>query len=250
MLLEKLPLGKTLEIFVDREDYRYRLVSKVEDTNPYRVCVTAIASNGKYFEFHSDDKIQIVYRDEEIMWEWDNVKAGLAKLGNDPVHYFQIVDKGKTFNRRNAYRVKILEDVLFGYYVVPQSKKKFSDPQEPVFHYDMTEEELQIQKEKYSRPIKVHGMIKDVSENGAGIYCDSPLEVGDEIFFDIPSSYGNLSVKAQIIRIAKVEIKSSKYKFYYGCVLTQTDRKLLRYIFDLQREILRKQKAKEDGYYR
>ena len=29
MLLEKIPLGKTLEIIVEREDYRYRLVSKV-----------------------------------------------------------------------------------------------------------------------------------------------------------------------------------------------------------------------------
>ena len=48
MLLEKIPLGKTLEIIVEREDYRYRLISKVEDTNDRRVCVTAIASNGRF----------------------------------------------------------------------------------------------------------------------------------------------------------------------------------------------------------
>lgn len=48
MLLENIPLGKTLEIFVEREDYRYRLVSKVEDTNAFRVCVTAIASSGRF----------------------------------------------------------------------------------------------------------------------------------------------------------------------------------------------------------
>ena len=29
MLLENIPLGRTLEIYIDREGYRYRLVSKV-----------------------------------------------------------------------------------------------------------------------------------------------------------------------------------------------------------------------------
>ena len=28
MLLENIPLGRTLEIYIDREGYRYRLVSK------------------------------------------------------------------------------------------------------------------------------------------------------------------------------------------------------------------------------
>lgn len=48
MLLEKIPLGKTLEIIVEREDYRYRLVSKVEDTNDRRVCVTAMHRMGVF----------------------------------------------------------------------------------------------------------------------------------------------------------------------------------------------------------
>ena len=32
MLLENIALGKTMEIYVDRDGYRYRLVSKVEKT--------------------------------------------------------------------------------------------------------------------------------------------------------------------------------------------------------------------------
>ena len=79
MLLEKIPLGKTLEIFVEREDYQYHLISKVEDTNEFRVCVTAIASHGRYFEFLPTDRIRLVYRDEESMWEWSKVRAGLAE---------------------------------------------------------------------------------------------------------------------------------------------------------------------------
>ena len=65
------------------------------------------------------------------------------------------------------------------------------------------------------------------------------------IFFDIPSAYGNLSVQALIVRKNKMDSRSNRYDFYYGCVLTQSDRRLTRYIFEMQREFLKKQKASE-----
>ena len=49
MLLENIPLGRTLEIYIDREGYRYRLVSKVEEAKSNQVCVSLIASNGRAF---------------------------------------------------------------------------------------------------------------------------------------------------------------------------------------------------------
>ena len=79
MLLENLVLGRTVEINVYREEYRYHLVSKVESTSASRLCVTLIASNNKAFQFKPDDRIKIVYRDSEKIWEWDNVKAGVIK---------------------------------------------------------------------------------------------------------------------------------------------------------------------------
>lgn len=73
------------------------------------VCVTAIASNGRFFHFEPQDRITLIYRSSEVMWMWDHVESGLAKLDGYPVHYFQIKDKGRTFNRRNAYRVNLLK---------------------------------------------------------------------------------------------------------------------------------------------
>lgn len=246
MLLEKIPLGKTLEIYVDREEYRYRLVSKVEDTNERRVCVTAIASNGRFFRFEEGDRIRLVYRDQEVIWEWDKVKAGLAKIDEVPVHYFQIVDKGRTFNRRNAYRVKLLEDVTLEYYLIAGKKGKFSEvPTTPGDIINM--EEMQIIRESsLPKSIKAKGMVKDVSENGVGLYTDEKFEVGDGMFFDIPSSYGNLSVRAQVIRKIEIASAGSRFQYYYGCALTQSDKKLLRFIFDIQRERLKKQREMEE----
>lgn len=246
MLLEKIPLGKTLEIFVDREEYRYRLISKVEDTDERRVCVTAIASNGRFFKFQESDRIRLVYRDEEVMWQWDKVKAGLAKLDNTPVHYFMISDKGKTFNRRNAYRVKLLEDVTVGYYKIPGKRGKFSDIPMVADKDSMSQEEWEEYQESLEQFISVKAMIKDVSENGVGIYSDEVFEVEDGLFFDIPSPYGNLSVQAQVIRKMELSSPGSHFLHYYGCVLTKSDKRLLRFIFDLQREKLRKQKEMEE----
>lgn len=245
MLLEKIPLGKTLEIFVDREDYRYRLVSKVEDTNEYRVCVSAISSNGRFFNFLPTDKISIMYRDEESVWEWSNVKAGLAKLEGYPVHYFQIQDKGKNFNRRNAYRVKLLEEVLLKYYKLPGRPEKFYDVPQPDEEPGLAESEAAEWMPELLTPVTIKGMLNNVSENGVGIYCDENFEIDDGLFFEIPSSYGNLSVKAQVVRKTKMHSTKNHFDYYYGCALVQSDKRLLRYIFDLQREVLKRQREKE-----
>lgn len=248
MLLENIPIGKTLEIYVDREEYRYRFISKVEDTNELRVCVTAITSgNGRFFDFLPEDRVSVVYRDEDVMWEWTHVEPGLAQLDEYPIHFFKIRDKGSSFNRRNAYRVKLLEEIMIGFYRVPGKLRRYAEI--PVLPVDegLSQEERELWEERVSRPVMVRAMIKDVSENGIGIYSDEELETEDEIFFGIPSSYGNLMVKAAVVRKTRLQSVSSHYDFYYGCALTKTDRRLLRYIFELQREMLKKQREMNDN---
>lgn len=230
MLLENIPMGKTLEIYIDREGYRYRLVSKVEDAKPRRVCVSLIASNGRAFRFRPDDDIKIVYRDEEQMWEWSKVQGGIAKLDDEPVHYFEITNKGHSFNRRNAYRVQINEDVEFGFYALSEIGRKSDES--PVDEVE----------QKIVEPQRVHGIIKDVSETGVGIYTDTSFEIEDRMFFEMPSPYGMLACNAQVIRKDELRASSHKYRYYYGCVLTKSDKRLIRYIFDVQRENLKKQR--------
>lgn len=247
MLLENISLGRTLEIFVEREDYRYHFTSKVEDTNKNRVCVTAIASRGRFFAFLPGDKVRILYRDEDVMWEWNQVKPGLAKLEGTPVHYFQIVDKGQSYNRRNAYRVKLLEDMEFGYYQLPGRKDKISQLPLPSDYLEMNPEALEKWHESMPDAVFIKGMIKDISENGAGIFTDENLEMEDELFFELPSPYGNLLVKVFVIRKEEVKSVTNRFGHYYGCAIVESDQKLLRYIYDLQREILKRQKAMESA---
>lgn len=234
MLLENIPLGRTLEIYIDREGYRYRLVSKVEEAKSNQVCVSLIASNGRAFQFRAEDDICIVYRDADRLWEWTKVKAGIAKLDGEPVHIFQINDKGHSYNRRNAYRVQIGEETLIGYYDVPGAPRRLSEPPSPA------DEEENADVIEEIEPEIVRGVIKDVSESGVGLYSDFEFQLEDGMFFDIPSPYGMLHCRAEVVRRDELRATNHKFNFYYGCEMTMTDRKLMKYIYDIQRDILKK----------
>ena len=52
-------------------------------------------------------------------------------------------------------------------------------------------------------------------------------------------------MKAQVVRSIELRATNNRYSIYYGCVLTQADKKLIKYIYDIQREQLKKQKEKE-----
>ncbi len=246
MILEKLPLGKTLEIYIDREGYRYRLVSKVEETSKQRVCVTLIAANGRAFQFRQEDDIRLVYRDEDHIWEWPDVKGGLAKIEETPVHYFEISNPGRSFNRRNAYRVSVNEHVEVGYYMSSGSSRKYFDS--PIYEELIGEggteaEERELDPESVV-PHYVKAMIKDVSETGIGIFSDFEFDTEDGIFLDLPSEYGLLEIKATIIRKDELYLRASnlRFKYYYGCVFQRADRRLIKMIYDLQREALKRNK--------
>lgn len=271
MLLENIAIGKTLEIYIDREGYRYHLVSKVEQTGVRRIFVTAITANGRAFLFHPEDDIKIVYRDEEQMWEWPKVKAGLAKLEGAPVHYFDIVNKGNSFNRRNAYRVDVNEEVEFGYYDVPNSRDRSSVPavikEEYQVIVDENGKEIESSEESKSgklsiekryrivpaedvKPHMVKAHLKDISENGLGLFCNERLSIDDGFFVEIPSSYGKLMTRAKVVRMDDRSADNRRYRYYYGCTYTESDKRLMKYIFEIQRKRIknkREQKLYEEA---
>lgn len=267
MLLENIALGKTLEVYVDRDGYRYRLVSKVEKTGVKRVCLTAIMAGGRAFKFRPEDKIRLVYRSEDQMWEWLNVKAGLGKLDDEPVHYFEIVNKGQSFNRRQAYRVAIDADVEISYYQVPGNRQRLSYAPLVKEEYealvDVNGVELESEEDSRSGKIfiekrlrmvpmkeavekKVRGFVHDISETGMGFYSNELLEKDNSFYTKIPSDYGPLLVRCVVVRVDDQVKGNRKYRYYYGCIYEESDQKLIRYIYDVQRKQIQKQRDRRE----
>lgn len=267
MLLENIALGKTLEVYVDRDGYRYRLVSKVEKTGVKRVCLTAIMAGGRAFKFRPEDNIRLVYRSEDQMWEWLNVKAGLGKLDDEPVHYFEIVNKGQSFNRRQAYRVTIDADVDIVFYQVPGNRQRLSYAPLVKEEYealvDVNGVELEREEDSRSGKIfiekrlrmvpmkeavekKVRGFVHDISETGMGVYSNELLEKDNSFYTRIPSDYGPLLVRCVVVRVDDQVKGNRKYRYYYGCIYEESDQKLIRYIYDIQRKQIQEQRDRRE----
>jgi hypothetical protein len=267
VLLENIALGKTLEVYVDRDGYRYRLVSKVEKTGVKRVCLTAIMAGGRAFKFRPEDNIRLVYRSEDQMWEWLNVKAGLGKLDDEPVHYFEIVNKGQSFNRRQAYRVAIDADVDIVFYQVPGNRQRLSYAPLVKEEYealvDVNGVELEREEDSRSGKIfiekrlrmvpmkeavekKARGFVHDISETGMGFYSNELLEKDNRFYTRIPSDYGPLLVRCVVVRVDDQVKGNRKYRYYYGCIYEESDQKLIRYIYDIQRKQIQKQRDRRE----
>lgn len=267
MLLENIALGKTMEIYVDRDGYRYRLVSKVEKTGVKKICLTAIMAGGRAFKFRPEDKIRLVYRSEDQMWEWLNVKAGLAMLDDEPVHYFEIVNKGQSFNRRQAYRVNIDADVEIGFYQVPGNRQRLSYVPLVKEEYEafvdgngvelereeddrsgkvFIEKRLRMVPMKEAEERKIRGFVHDISETGMGFYSNELLEIENSFYTRIPSDYGPLQVRCSIVRVDDHPKGNRRFRYYYGSIYEESDQKLIRYIYDVQRRQIQKQRDRRE----
>ena len=221
MQIKEMLLGKKLEIYVDREGYHYRFVSKVEGTADGAVAVTLIAAQGRMFHFTETDDITIVYRGTERMWKWEHVKGGIAKLDGSTVHTFYSKEPGQIYNRRESFRVRIGESLLMHRIVTRMTEE-----------YEMEETEIPFD-----------ALLADLSINGAGIYSNEAMEIGAEISFDMPTNLGILTCRGEIIR--KAEVYDKPFSNFYGCEFSVTRKELERYLFERQRLMLQKERGGE-----
>ena len=227
MRLQEMKLGKSLEILIDRDGYHYRLVSKIEDITSDRVCVTLIASRSKVFRFLEEDKVDIVYKDENRLWKWSGVKAGVVLLEDTYVHCFFTQKQGETYNRRETFRVFLGEETKITYYVPDVEKSK-------------EEDKTDSKNEKVDSEKVCEGFIKDISETGVGIFSSQQFEKGEIIEITILSDFGNVVCKGEVVRIS--DEKHGIYKNYYGIYFTETSKNLPKFIFAQQRLQLQNQR--------
>lgn len=223
MLLGETRIGKPIDIFINRDGYHYRVVSKIEDVSEGKVCISLIASSKHIFQFLSTDIIDIVYRNEDRMWKWTNVTGGIVELDGEKFHCLSSDKQGELYNRRNAYRVAISENVDLLYKVIEDGQ--FSE------------------MEECYRMNNCPAMIRDISECGVGFYTNQLLPLETEVSFTFQSSIGEINCNAVIVRF--FESRHGKYSYYYGGRFTETSRTLTKYIYEMQRQELQKLKARQ-----
>lgn len=213
MLVGETKVGKQIEIFINRDGYHYRVVSKIEEASEGRICISLIASSKRVFQFLDTDVIDLVYRNEDRMWKWDNVKGGITELDGEQFHCLMTTEQGESYNRRNAYRVSVNETI-------------------ELFHKILEQGSFQEMEECY-RMKSCAAMLRDISEVGVGFYTDELIDIQDEIAFHLSTEVGEIKCEAVVVRF--FESRHGNYRYYYGCRFTETSKTLTRYIYEMQR---------------
>lgn len=234
MQLQDMKVSKGVEVFVTRDEYRYRLVSKVEETAPGKAYISLIASGPRVFAFKPSDYVEVIYKENERMWKFSGVKVSLSTLDGYQVHLLESFREAESFNRRDTYRVQIMTAMEITRYspISSESKVDMED-----FDMDAPAKELvAIGIEKST----VNVVVKDISESGIGIHSPIFMKLGDRIRVRFLTEYGFIMCEGTVIR--EVEQIWGRYRQFYGCAFTKTDKNLAKYIFKQQRIQLAKER--------
>lgn len=230
MQMENMKPGKPLELFVNREGYRYRLISKVEDASFGKVYISLIASGSRVFRFSHTDQIELIYKDGERMWKWSDVKGSIGSLDGEKVHCLESLKDGEVYNRREAFRVRLgLENTITKLLPRKQGEEAEEDMGE-----GLSDEDYEF--------IKVPCVIKDLSETGVGFYTNDKINIGTLIEMKLSTKEGIMKMVGNIVRTESGEF--GKYREFYGCSFSRVDRNLRKYIFALQRQQLQREREK------
>lgn len=231
MQLKDMKVGKSIDILINREGYNYKLVSKVEEIGVGKVYISLITARNRVFMFKPEDKVQFIYKTDERLWVWGGAKGSVEELDGEKVHCLTVLDNAKSYNRRNSYRVMIGEEICMRKYVVKPGAD-FSQEED---------EEIPIEIDPRYDVIRFEGKLKNLSESGIGIFTNEPLKEEEEIYADIPTKFGMMASVAKVKRA--VDEREGDYRTFYGCEFTKSDKRLGKYLFELQREQLKKTKG-------
>lgn len=231
MQIKEMKPGSSIDILVHREGYEYRLVSKVEEARETKLFISLIAARNRVFMFKPTDKIEFIYKQDERMFIWKNVKGSVSELDGERVHCLIAAPNGETYNRRSSFRVYLAEEMYFTRYI----------PKEEGITLERLPNDEPIEDDPRFDKVRFRGFIKNLSENGIGIFTNEPLKEGDEFSFSYKTKYGNMNCVAMVRRIT--EEKEGSYNNFFGCILEKADKRLGKYLFDIQRERLKRQRS-------
>ena len=242
MNITEIKIGTLIEIYIRRDGYNYKVVSKVEYVDETRIGVSPIASRTRLFKFKASDIVDIVYRVEAKSWKWSRVRAGTATLKDGTkLHVFVPTEAAEKFNRRTTYRLPMSMNIEMTYEVIelkslPDERKSNYNDKTPELTLDRTLAEI---AESY-RECRCEAYLKDLSEGGASINAAVELKKGDIVSFSLP--YGEEEVTCRAIVIRKTVNKENDKIFNYGLSYIETSSNYVAFFFSEQRRMLSENK--------
>ncbi|MCR5769571.1 MAG: PilZ domain-containing protein [Lachnospiraceae bacterium] len=235
MDLTQIRLGSLLEIYIRRDGYNYRVVSKIEYVDDRCIAVSPIASRTQLFQFLNTDTVDIVCKQDQDSWKWANVRPGIMTLEDGTkLHCFTPTREAEAFNRRTTFRLAINKELIISY-----EKPLFDKDQEAVSTEDLSiDEMIDHISERYCE-LTAKAFLKDISEGGAAISTDAVLNKGDIISFEFELAFEPVKCRAIVVRIKNTNGKDY-FANSYGVSFVETSTNFVKNFFAEQRRSLQK----------
>lgn len=205
MLLDEIPVGTSVEIEVRFGGRSMSFNSEVLFIHNDSVFINPITVNDRTIGFNDKCRINFIVKIDGKVFLWENVEIRLVRYNSQIYHRIIVHGEGKPYNRREAYRMYIGEDMPV-YINTPQG------------------------------PHLINVLVKDISETGVGFITKEDLDVDRMIRLKI-KDFNQIIVLTGVI--VRKEYLPHLDSYLYGCKFNEKNDKLGRFIARKQGEHLR-----------
>lgn len=170
------------------------------------ILITSINYHNRVISFTDQCTFNLLYLSEGKLYIWEKVTVKLVKSENALFHKIDLNGEGKPFNRREAFRMYIGE-------------------------------EMPLIINMFDGPAAIPVLIKDISESGLAFITKDDFDTKRTFRLKIDHNNSMINMMGVIIRKEFMEHLDSTL---YGCKLLEKDQMLSKYIAEKQGEQLRK----------
>ncbi len=210
MQIHELSVGGNVELEVKLNGRNMSFQSDIVHIKNNSVLINTLKVNDQTIGFSEKCYINFIYKTDGRVFIWKNVSAKLVKYNGAIYHRIDVLGDGKPYNRRDAYRMYIGEDM-------------------PVF------------VNTSSGPIALLVLVKDISETGVAFITKEQIDIDRTFRLKLKDNHSIISLSGDIVRKEYLENLDS---FLYGCKFSERNNQLGKYIARKQCDLLRQRMSR------
>ncbi len=209
MRIEQITIGGDMELEVKYSGHSMSFRSEIIGIKGNSILAKTIKVNDQTIGFSDKCRLNFLYKSEGKLFIWENVSVKLVKYDGEICHKIDLFGEGKSYNRRDSYRMYVGED-------------------------------MPLYVNSASGPTALSVLVKDISETGVAFITKEELDIDRTFRFKLKDNITIISLSGVIVR---KEFLPNLSAYLYGCKFNEKNDKLGRYIAKKQGEQLRKKSA-------
>lgn len=205
MHIDEISPGGAIEVEVKCNGKTMNFRSDIILIKNHSILITSIKVNDQTIGFSEKYQINFLYKTDGRLYIWENVAVKLVRYDGGIYHKIDLFGDGKPYNRRDAYRLYIGED-------------------------------MPLYVNTASGPTALSVLVKDISETGVGFISKEDIDIDRTIRLKLKDNSSMISLSGVVVR---KEFLSNLGAFLYGCKFNEKNSKLGKFIALKQAEQLR-----------